>query len=36
VGVNGGGIFDMDLDEAVSVEKVFDKTTYELTKILSI
>ena len=36
VGVNGSGIFDMDLDEALAVEKKFDETTYELTKILAI
>lgn len=36
VGVNGGGIFDMDMDEAIAVEKKFDEITYELTKILSI
>ncbi|MDD3227405.1 MAG: 6-phosphofructokinase [Tissierellia bacterium] len=36
VGITGSGIFDMDLNEAISVEKKFDETTYELTKILSI
>ena len=36
VGVNSSGIFDMDLEEALMVKKVFDETTYELTKILSI
>jgi 6-phosphofructokinase 1 len=36
VGTDGGKIFDMDLDKAIAVEKVFDETTYELTKILSI
>lgn len=36
VGINGSGIFDMDLDEALAVEKKFDETIYELTKILAI
>jgi hypothetical protein len=36
VGTDGGQVFDMDLDEAVAVKKVFDESTYELTKILSI
>ena len=36
VGVNGSGIFDMDLEEAMSIKKEFDYSTYELTKILSI
>lgn len=36
VGVDGSGIFDMDLEEAISMKKDFDETTYELTKILSI
>lgn len=36
VGVTDGGIFDMDLEEALSIKKTFDETTYELTKILSI
>jgi len=36
VGVTDGGIFDMDLEDALAVKKVFDETTYELTKILSI
>ncbi|NLJ58037.1 MAG: 6-phosphofructokinase [Tissierellia bacterium] len=36
VGVTDTGIFDMDLEEALAIEKTFDKTTYELTKILSI
>ncbi len=36
VGVNSSGIFDMDLEEALMIKKVFDETTYELTKILSI
>ncbi len=36
LGVRGSEIFDMDIDEALSIEKKFDETTYELTKILSI
>lgn len=36
LGVKGNKIFDMDIDEALSMEKNFDKETYELTKILSI
>lgn len=36
LGVKGNKIFDMDIEEALNVEKVFDQTTYELTKILSI
>ena len=36
IGVNGSGIFDMDLEEAMSMKKELDETTYELTKILSI
>ncbi len=36
VGVDGSGIFDMDLEEAMEIKKEFDETTYELTKILSI
>lgn len=36
LGVTEKGVFDMDLEEALSMEKVFDKETYELTKILSI
>lgn len=36
VGVTDSGIFDMDLEEALSIKKTFDETTYELTKILSI
>ncbi|HBD63251.1 MAG TPA: 6-phosphofructokinase [Clostridiales bacterium] len=36
LGVRGSEIFDMDIDEALSMEKKFDETTYELTKILSI
>lgn len=36
IGINDSGIFDMDLEEAISIKKIFDETTYELTKILSI
>ena len=36
VGINGSGIFDMDLEEALEMKKELDETTYELTKILSI
>lgn len=36
LGVRGNEIFDMDMEEALKVEKKFDETTYELTKILSI
>lgn len=36
LGIRGSEIFDMDIAEALSAEKQFDKTTYELTKILSI
>ena len=36
LGVKGNEIFDMDIDEALSMEKIFDQNTYELTKILSI
>jgi 6-phosphofructokinase 1 len=36
VGINGSEIFDMDLEEAMSMKKELDETTYELTKILSI
>lgn len=36
LGVNGNQIFDMDMEEALSMEKKFDETTYDLTKILSI
>ena len=36
LGVRGNEIFDMDIDEALSIEKKFDQNTYELTKILSI
>ncbi len=36
LGVKGNEIFDMDINEALSAKKIFDKTTYDLTKILSI
>nr|WP_312579178.1 6-phosphofructokinase [Sedimentibacter sp.] len=36
LGVKGNQIFDMDIEKALSIEKKFDQTTYELTKILSI
>jgi len=36
LGVRGNEIFDMDIEEALSIKKVFDQNTYELTKILSI
>lgn len=36
IGVKGNEIFDMDIEEALSMEKNFDKSTYDLTKILSI
>ena len=36
LGVKGNEIFDMDMEEALKIEKKFDETTYELTKILSI
>lgn len=36
LGVKGNEIFDIDMKEALSAKKIFDKTTYDLTKILSI
>lgn len=36
LGVRGNEIFDMDMEEALSMEKKFDESTYELTKVLSI
>jgi 6-phosphofructokinase 1 len=36
LGVKGNQIFDMDIEKALSIEKKFDQTTYELTKVLSI
>ena len=36
VGLKGNKIIDIEIDEALSTEKKFDKEVYELTKILSI
>lgn len=36
IGTRAGELFDMDIHEALKVEKKFDSKTYELTKILSI
>jgi 6-phosphofructokinase 1 len=36
LGVKGNHVFHMDMEEALAMEKKFDKNTYELTKILSI
>lgn len=36
IGVKDNELFDMDIDEALAIEKEFDKHTYQLTKILSI
>lgn len=36
IGVKGGNVFDMDIDEALNTKKEFDYNSYELTKILSI
>ncbi|WP_069648947.1 6-phosphofructokinase [Caloranaerobacter ferrireducens] len=36
IGVKGNELFDMDIDEALALEKNFDKGMYNLTKILSI
>lgn len=36
VGIKGNGVIDLDIDEALSVERQFDKEMYDLTKILSI
>lgn len=36
LGIKSNKVFDMDIDEALSVENKFDTETYELTKILSI
>jgi 6-phosphofructokinase 1 len=36
LGVNGNEIFDMDMEQALLIEKKFDEITYDLTKILSI
>lgn len=36
LGIRGNEIFHMDIEEALAVEKKFDESSYELTKILSI
>ncbi len=36
VGIKGSQVIDKDIDEALSIEKQFDRETYNLTKILSI
>ncbi|SDZ21566.1 6-phosphofructokinase [Proteiniborus ethanoligenes] len=36
LGIKSNKVFDMDIEEALSVENKFDTETYELTKILSI
>ncbi|SCG83832.1 6-phosphofructokinase [Proteiniborus sp. DW1] len=36
LGIKGNQIFDMDIDDALSVKRDFDSETYNLTKILSI
>lgn len=36
IGVKGNELFDMDIDEALALDKNFDKGMYNLTKILSI
>ncbi|WP_313344779.1 6-phosphofructokinase [Sedimentibacter sp.] len=36
IGVKGNEIFYMDIEEALSMKRAFDRETYELTKILSI
>ncbi|KPU26944.1 6-phosphofructokinase [Caloranaerobacter sp. TR13] len=36
IGVKGNELFDMDIDEALALDKNFDKDMYNLTKILSI
>ncbi|MEL7648053.1 MAG: 6-phosphofructokinase [Sedimentibacter sp.] len=36
LGVRGNEIFHMDIEEALAMEKKFDESSYELTKILSI
>ena len=36
IGVKGNEIFNMDIEEALSMKRSFDRKTYELTKILSI
>lgn len=36
LGIRGNEVFHMDIEEALAMEKKFDESTYELTKILSI
>lgn len=36
LGVKGSEVFHLDMEEALAIEKKFDKKTYQLTKILSI
>lgn len=36
VGVRGGGIFDMDIDEALAMKKNIDQKLYDLTNMLAI
>lgn len=36
IGIRNNKLIDMDIDEALAMEKKFDKETYELTNILSI
>ncbi len=36
VGVRGGGIFDMDIDEALAMKKDIDQKLYDLTNMLAI
>ncbi|SHK61483.1 Phosphofructokinase, partial [Caminicella sporogenes DSM 14501] len=36
IGIRNNELIDMDIDEALEMEKKFDKDIYELTKILSI
>ena len=36
VGIKDNKIIDLDIHEALSMERTFDKDTYEMVKILSI
>ena len=36
VGIQGGKIINMDIDEALSIEKIFDEESYQLAKRISI
>ena len=36
VGIRDNKIIDMDIDEALAMERTFDEETYEMVKILSI